>query len=269
MTSLAVPLHFGARDRRLFGVYHSPDHVASDHAVLICQPVGLDYIRSYRVFRRLAETLAKGGCHVFRFDYFGCGDSDGKGDESTLPDWLGDAQLAAEELRDMSGATRISLIGTRLGGAVATLLAGRGAGFCRLALWDPVVRGAEYLDRMTAVHRGMIADQSRFVVPPSPCNDGRGSQLLGFPMTPPQREAIAAVDLNVESLASVKQVLILISDERPDFSAYAATLRKAGVNTTLRHMPGVGDWDELSCIEQVLVPGVILPAIAKWILEGS
>ncbi len=268
MTSFAVPLHFGSSERRLFGVYHSPDHVASDRAVLICPPLGLDYIRSHRVFQRLAATLAKGGFHVLRFDYFGCGDSDGNGDESTLLDWLGDAQAAAEELRDMSGATRLSLIGTRLGGALATLLAGRESDLCRLVLWDPVVRGADYLERMTAVHDGMIADSSRFVVPRSLADDSHAPQLLGFPMTQPQRASIAAVDLNAEPLASVEEVLILLSEDRADFGAYAAALRTAGVNTTLRHVPETGDWDELSCVEQVLVPGAVVTAIAEWIMEG-
>jgi uncharacterized protein len=266
MTS-AVPLHFGSSERRLFGVYHSPDHIASDRAVLICQPLGLDYIRSHRVFRQLAATLAKGGCHVLRFDYFGCGDSDGHGDESTLLDWLGDSQVAVAELRDISGATRISLIGTRLGGALATLLAGRETNLDRLALWDPVLRGADYLARIATVHRGMIADRSRFIVPRSAGDNGEGLQLLGFPMTPPQRAAIAAVDLNV-ALSSIKQVQILVSEDWPDYGAYAAALQAAGVKTALRYMPGAGDWDELSCVEQIMVPSTIVTAIADWILEG-
>ncbi len=84
------PLFFGNPERPLFGVYHPPRGTASQppRAVLICAPLGQEYIRTHWTLRLFAKQLNRKGIHVFRMDYEGTGDSAGRLDEVTsLETW--------------------------------------------------------------------------------------------------------------------------------------------------------------------------------------
>ena len=74
------PFYFGpAGGRRLFGVFHEPP--ASRRrgcGVVLCYPLGTEYTSYYRAYRQLALSLAENGFHVLRFDFRGCGDSEGE-----------------------------------------------------------------------------------------------------------------------------------------------------------------------------------------------
>src|SRR5437773_7734152 len=71
-----VPFYFGSPDKLLFGCYHEPSlERRRKCAVVVCQPVGHEYINSHRALRQLAARLCDAGFPVLRFDYYGCGDS--------------------------------------------------------------------------------------------------------------------------------------------------------------------------------------------------
>src|SRR3954462_8423900 len=104
------PFYFGSSREQLFGVYHAPEvSTRRGSAVVMCQPLGPEYLRAPRAFRNLAVALAERGFHVLRFDYFGSGDSVGDGEATTRDPCLADLAIAIDELKDMSGATRVSL----------------------------------------------------------------------------------------------------------------------------------------------------------------
>src|SRR4051812_43750768 len=64
-----TPFYFGAPERRLLGLFHpSATAVRGARAVLLCNPFGQEAVRSHRVYRVLAERLARGGIAVLRFD---------------------------------------------------------------------------------------------------------------------------------------------------------------------------------------------------------
>ncbi len=48
-----------------------------DHAVIICPPVGHEFINSYRGLRHFADGFARKGITTFRIEYQGVGDSSG------------------------------------------------------------------------------------------------------------------------------------------------------------------------------------------------
>lgn len=263
-----VPLYFGSSQRRLFGMYHPSGRTASDHGVVICAPLGLDFIRAHPAFQRLAVLLADRGVHVFRFDYYGCGDSAGRGDESIIGEWQDDVRAAIEELRDMSGAGRLSIVGSRLGGALAALQAQADGSVDRLALWDPVVRGRRYLERLQAMHAAMLMDPMRFAPPREADRGAYRHQLMGFPLTPAQRESIVGIDLTASARMPARHVLVAASDDRADYRDYAAALRENGVETAFRELPGVGDWEQLSRIEHMLFPVELVNVVVEWLTEG-
>ncbi len=73
----ATAIHFGTSGRELFGIYHAAEVVSpSRPAVLLCNPFGQEAVRAHRIYRILAERLARAGHNVMRFDYYATGDSD-------------------------------------------------------------------------------------------------------------------------------------------------------------------------------------------------
>ena len=103
-------------------------------------------MRSHRTFLHLAQGLTESGFHVLRFDYFGCGDSEGCFDECDFRRWADDVVTAVDEMRSGSGVSRVCLCGLRLGGTIAAMIDAERHGIDGLILWDPVVQGARYLD---------------------------------------------------------------------------------------------------------------------------
>jgi len=80
-----APFYFGSPDKLLFGCYHEPTLGRRRKcAVVVCQPVGHEYINSHRALRQLAARLCDAGFPVLRFDYYGCGDSSGSREEGTI-----------------------------------------------------------------------------------------------------------------------------------------------------------------------------------------
>jgi pimeloyl-ACP methyl ester carboxylesterase len=142
-----IALHFGDAAAPLFGVYHPATRAAgAPRAIVICNAFGAEYMVSHHALRRIAITLAANGYDVLRFDYYGTGDSAGEPEEVSLARWTDDIVLASDELLGVSGAERVSLLGVRLGVALACRAAARAPAVVdRIIAWDPVLRGDGYL----------------------------------------------------------------------------------------------------------------------------
>ena len=145
--------HFGASERPLFGYYHAPGGPGSG-AVVICPPGAGEHQYAHRALRVLAQRLAERGRHVLRFDYSGTGDSWGEGTDADPAAWIADAGEAVQELRAMSGARRVDLVGLRFGGTVAARTAAGRPDVGRVVLWDPVLDGEAWLAELDPVPFG-------------------------------------------------------------------------------------------------------------------
>jgi pimeloyl-ACP methyl ester carboxylesterase len=132
--------HFGSRQRRLFGYYEPAQaNFSKVQAVLLCHPMDNEHVFAYRTMRQLAARLVRAGFHVLRFDYFGTGDSYGNTGEGDLASWCQDIDTAIEELKDITGATKINLAGLRLGANLsARVAAHRPKEISKLILWEPL-----------------------------------------------------------------------------------------------------------------------------------
>jgi pimeloyl-ACP methyl ester carboxylesterase len=205
--------YFGDRKRRLFGMYHAPAPCEGPpRALVLCNSWGPDYIYSHRTVRQAAIQLAAAGFHVLRFDYFGTGDSAGELTEANLAMWEEDIHSAINEVLQMSGASRVLLIGLRLG----ALLAGRVAEsesskVGQLMLWDPVVSGSAFLDEL---FRNSRSDPEMFrKVRPRPASDGGGHELQGFPLTDAMALEIRNLDLaNLRGVVASYGVLLSVPE---------------------------------------------------------
>jgi len=149
------PFFFKAGSRQLFGVLHLPDTgAACTRAFVMSHPFGEEKLWSHRVFVSCARALAERGYAVLRFDYSGAGDSTEDTADTSLEMHLEDLGAAvAELLKRCPGATRVGLLGLRLGAAYAALFCERIAGDARFArlhgapliLWECVTDGDAYI----------------------------------------------------------------------------------------------------------------------------
>lgn len=205
-----TPFYFGEGDRRLLGIYDPAENarLGTPRAVVFCGPWGPEYLITHGALRRLALNLSSVGQHALRFDYFGVGDSAGEIEEGDLEGWLDDIEMAVEELKGMVGAGRVSLVGIRLGAALAAEVASRRSDIDRLALWDPVVSGPAYLEELNAEHAAWVQERTRYV--PLPPTDV--PNRLCHPLPPKVEKQIATIDL-ARSSAKLKQKILLVMSE--------------------------------------------------------
>ena len=116
-------------------------------AVLLCDPIFEERKSAGRALVETARYLCARGFTVLRCDYRGCGDSAGEFGDFTVDDWLADVASAAACLRDRTGGAPCALLGLRFGATLALLAAARGLGAEAVVLWEPVLRGKEYVEQ--------------------------------------------------------------------------------------------------------------------------
>ena len=147
-----TPFYFGTGRQRLFGIYEPAVLTGrGKRGAVLCYPWGPEYVHAHRVMRQLAIRLASAGIHTLRFDFFGTGDSAGEMVDADLGTWEADIELAIEELLDIVGSARLTLIGLRLGATLAARVAARRPrDVDTLVLWDPILSGPDYLASLGA-----------------------------------------------------------------------------------------------------------------------
>jgi pimeloyl-ACP methyl ester carboxylesterase len=224
------PRFFGPAERQLFGVYHPPmGRAAHPAGVLLCYPAPQEYMRCHWAFRKLATLLARAGFHVLRFDWFACGDSAGASDQGSLHQWRLDVATALDELRDVSGLRRASLVGFRLGAALALQA---GVKVRDLVLWEPVVSGRAHVAELMRQHE--LRFNHCLHPPPLP------EELMGQPFPRALRQELDALDLlDARPAGRAERVVVLGAEERPEYAALVDALRAHDAFGSLawRHVP--------------------------------
>lgn len=257
------PFFFGPPGRELFGCYHEPAAwPAREQGVVLCYPLGQEYLRSHRACRNLAAQLARAGFPTLRFDYYGTGDSQGASDEASLEQWLADLRLAVAELRARGGVERVILAGLRLGASLALRAAAQTPELAGLVLWEPIVSGPRYLAELRARHEEALM---RFFAPPKDAAPGpRPRELGGFAIGEAQLAALEGLDLLQVRPPRAKPVLLVEGETTPDLAALAGHLQAAGRATHL-HIPSFTIWVE--DVDKGLVPQQVIDRIAAWLDE--
>jgi alpha/beta superfamily hydrolase len=258
------PMFFGDSKRKLYGVYDAPSGAQRrSHAVLLCYPGMQEYGTSMWGFRRLAAMLAQAGHHVFRFDYFGTGDSAGRMEEGTASTWVQDIQQAALELQDLSGARQLSIVGKRLGAALAVRACRAGVDAQRVVLWDPVVNGSAYVSELEM----WDARRNLLLLHPERRGPGR-AELLGYPFPKALRAELELMQLQLEPPKSAKKIAIFSSDERVSYGLLNDAYRKAGLVSDLHIVSDSdGSGSEAGAQGRAQLSGSILAEMASALGE--
>lgn len=149
--SSARPIWLGDDRRPSFAWWHGPDDGRLRAGVVLCPPLGFDYLQSHYALRLLAEQLADTGFDVVRLDYDGTGDSAGDDrDPDRVPAWLDTIASATAFLRQR-GAPAICLVGMRAGATLAAQAAATDGDMDQVVLWDPCASGKAFLTEQRGV----------------------------------------------------------------------------------------------------------------------
>jgi uncharacterized protein len=259
-----IPKFFGRSGEQLFGAYHPPAGNAGTGprlGVVLCYPGPHEYRQIHWTYHRLAALLSSAGLHVLRFDYSCTGDSAGETDSATLERWEADIVTAAAELRDLSSVRRVALVGMRLGASLAVRACTRGVRAADLVLWDPVVRGADYVRQLAGVQEAGLR-AARF-----PVDDWRPpDELLGHRVPEEMRHALEGLDLLDDPLPTPDRALVICGEAGGDGAMLATRLREGGVACTYSHVPDVSlareEWhhDTMLCRQ---VPAAIVAHLTR------
>lgn len=251
------PFFFGDTRSQLYGVFHKPAGVSKKQGVVLCAPLGQEYMRSHRAMRQLAMMLSRNGYPVLRFDYRGTGDSSGEVEEMSFPDWVEDAGVAIDELKDTASVDTVSVIGLRLGCVTAVQACANRTDVTSLVLWDPVLSGEAYIDELAGeISTQLINKKSNFI-------DADGTlHYNGFAMTKSFQASLNGTGILDCYPTNVQSVHQLVSHESAAFSK----LKEAWGNNkgfTYRHIEAAGDWNYVDFNGGILLPQPIIQGIVN------
>jgi uncharacterized protein len=255
-----LPIHFGLAAEELFGCYHAPAAArARDVAIVLCYPLGQEYIRAHRSFVMLARRLAKRGFPVLRFDYYGSGDSAGDVEDGRVRRWLEDISAAIDEARRRAGARRVSLVGLRLGASLAALTAIDRDDVDTVVLWDPIIDGRACLDELTRFQADLLRYEYVTVQDAAAVV---ADEVLGFPMPAALRAQLGELDLTALPRPPASRVL-LVESGRPVGLERLQEQLEMRCSWEHRHIPGPKIW--LMEALHGIVPNHVLEHIVAWI----
>ncbi len=254
-----TPLYFGHADKPLMGWLHSIKSNLSistqNKAVIICQPLGLDYMNAYRSMRFVADYFALAGIPAFRFDYHGTGDSSGSNlDHDRIPDWLESIQFAQKKVVELTGQKSIGLFGFRLGGTLASLASERN-NFDFMILWSAIEKGSRFLREIKALQKtSSIIEQA-----PSDLLEAGGTVYWNETKT-----SISQISLlNIKP--KVRNILIIPRDDIPSNGNLKDCW--SGKSIDCEQIPLTGSSNMLIDAHLTKVPHKSIETLVNWVMN--
>jgi pimeloyl-ACP methyl ester carboxylesterase len=260
------PFYFDSSDRQLFGCYHAPlSGSGQGCGVVLCHPMGEEYIRFHRAYRLFSDRLAGAGFPVLRFDLYGCGDSGGESKEGQIGYWCTDVAAAVGEIRRRGHVAKVCLVGLRLGGSLSMLVGAERGDIDGMVLWDAVISGRDYVEELIASHQEML--QHAHVEPRRDAAVKDDTEILGFPLTASMRSELEELDLLAVQRRPAHNILVIESNEKASQGQLLRHLEGIGANLTHQRLlnPRLWVWEE--AVGRILVAPQILQSVVSWISE--
>ena len=163
---------------------------------------------------------------------------------------------AADELRDRTGASRVSLVGLRLGAVHAWRASRARRDVDKLVLWEPVVHGGAYLADLQRRHEDFLHEEL-----PNRRRPPSKAEALGFPLVPALRAELMGLDLAAEADPAARAIHALIAHETDDERRLARRLEERAPRSTYANLSLARDWNSEEAVNSSLVPAAALEAI--------
>lgn len=246
----------GEPDRPLLAWFHAGASACGRVAV-ICPPLGHEYTITHRTLRHLAERLALSGLPCVRFDYDGTGDSAGSDlDPDRVGAWTRSIEVAIASAREWQRGAEVVLVGVRMGGLLAALVAAR-IPVDTLALWNPCVSGRAALRELQALAAANAED---------PASDGGDLECAGYVYTAATRAALGSLDLR-KIVPRARRTLLAWRDDVGGDTRLATAWNSLGATVDTLLLPG---WSGMMTEHQFSnVPVAALEALVATIGIGG
>jgi alpha-beta hydrolase superfamily lysophospholipase len=242
----------------LFVWHHAPSSsLRRGGAIVLCPPIGYEYMSAYRTLRILAERLAALGFDALRIDYDGTGNSTGDHEQPGRTEaWHRSVVCAIAEARRLSGSDPVALVGLRAGGLLALQAAATIGGVERLVMWSASPSGKAYVRELkgfASLTREAHARED---------GDEPGINAAGFIVTEETVRSLERWTLDDVAAAPAAQILLVDRDDRPADLNLAAHLETFGASVTRIQPKGTAEMLDLPQFAKV--PELLLEEIIAW-----
>jgi hypothetical protein len=173
---------------------------------------------------------------------------------------------AAQEVRDATGARRLSIVGLRLGGSIA-LAAASSLEPANLVLWDPVLDGRAYLAELGRLHEALTSDRRRYWFPTKRPRRSLG-ELVGFDLGEGLMRDIEGIRPPEALELGATRVCIVDSASSPELAALRRRLREHHVDVELSATTVAGGWGDDTLVEKLLLPADYVPRMTQFLEAG-
>jgi len=153
---------------KIFSVLHRPLQVKNPPVVVVFHGFGGHKVGHARVYVNEAELLSKAGIATLRFDFQGCGDSEGRWSEMTIGSEVSDALSVLDYLHTLGSVdmSRLGFLGKSLGGLIAVLTAKESLKKKKiapksLALWAPAFHAEQWAKLWDVIQDPKTTDKMR------------------------------------------------------------------------------------------------------------
>lgn len=223
-------------------------------AIVLCPPVGHEYIHTHRSYRYLSEALAQKGVTVLRLDLYGTGDSAGTLLEANLwAHWQANIVAAVHYLSGMATVQQVGLFGMRIGASLAMLTADSvQANF--VVVWNPVLKGKRYVRELKVVSRMAPADSVAVA---------DFYEAGGFPISQDLEAALENLEPDSFHMNTVNHLAVLVGPENTvQVDTIIDTLAAQG---QLTRLPAHGYSDMMAEPQFTQVPKQAIAHVVEWV----
>lgn len=241
------------KQKNLFGVLYIPESYLLNKGIIICQPIGEERNKTRRVFVNFAKLLCSAGYHVFLFDYYGEGNSEGDFEEATIETRISDILIAIKFLLQETNVITVGLIGLRLGATLAILAAKEEKNVDVVILWNPVVNGNEYfkewlkfnLTSQMSIYKEIMFNRNQLE---NKLINGESIEIEGQIITNKLYEQLRKINLleNIESFSKDTLIVEMLNDlslQDQFVNQFVAVLQKNNKNLEFIIIKKSFDWN--------------------------
>jgi exosortase A-associated hydrolase 2 len=265
-----TPVSFESGGVSLHGVLHRAENARG--VFVFCHPFAEEKKCAHRVLVETARALCDHGYSALRFDYRGCGDSDGEFVEFAAAAWLEDIGKAIQFAQ--AERVPVGLLGVRLGATLAALTAEEsvaageapGTGVEWLILWEPVIVGAQYVSQnlRRSQIKAMLTDKESFdAASVRAAHEGEVLDFDGYRVAQDARRQIEAMRLDTMQLAYPGSTFVLGISSRDQASDKIVALADKYPRGTAGGVRQEPFWNKIGLVDS----GPAVEATLRW-LEG-